>query len=105
MSGAVPSMPVDLKHDWSGLMALVEATAARQLVPCRNGRDVPHGHWTSSDAKERAAAATECQRCPVIVQCRAYGIDHYAESGVLGGLTDPEREQAAKEIRNRKASA
>jgi hypothetical protein len=89
-------IPDALAHDWSGLMALVEATAQRQTVPCRNGQQTPPAWWTSDAPREQTAAATACGTCPVLAQCRAYGIDHTTETGVYGALTDRDRAQVAR---------
>ncbi|NYI41502.1 WhiB family transcriptional regulator [Demequina lutea] len=92
----LPTMPKSLAHDWRGITALIEATALRQVVPCFNGDETPHELWTSDDTQEQKAAATACGQCPVLEQCRQYGIDHPKESGVYGGLTERQRTQAAR---------
>lgn len=104
MSG-LPLMPDSLAHDWRNLSELIEATARRQVVPCFNGTELPRGHWTSESKAERVKAAKECETCAVLTQCRAYGIDHPKETGVYGGLIESQREQAAREIANRRTEA
>lgn len=100
-----PLMLEALRHDHLGLMSLIEATARRQTVPCFNGRDVPREWWTSDSLAERNKAAKECGTCSVLKTCRSYGIDHPKEAGTYGGLVESQREQAAREIRNRRTEA
>jgi hypothetical protein len=92
----MPTLPAALAHDWRGLQDLIDATAQRQRVPCRQGRDKSRSWWTSDNATEQAAAAEACAGCPVLTQCRAYGIDHPKESGVYGAMTEKQRAQAAR---------
>lgn len=96
---ALPVMPEALAHDWRNLSELIDAMASRQGVPCRNGEGVPHEWWTSDSLAERNKAARECGKCPVIAQCAAYGVAHPKEVGVYAGMTETQREQAAKAIK------
>ncbi len=96
MSNVPQVIPDALRHDWRNLADLIEATAHRQVVPCFNGRDVSHAWWTSDNASERKEAARECGTCPIVNQCRQYGIDRPKEVGVYGGLTESERTKEAK---------
>jgi len=105
VTGSLPSMPPGLEHSWRNLTDLIDATAHRQVVPCRNGRNVPHAYWTSDSLSERNIAAKACGPCAAITQCAAYGIANPKESGVYGGLTEGQREQAAKETRNQRSQA
>ncbi len=105
MAANFPAMPEGLAHSWRNLTDLVDALSRRQVVPCRNGQDLSHAFWTSDSLSERNQAAKACGPCPVLAQCAAYGLANPQESGVYGGLTEGQREQAAKEIRNRKAEA
>lgn len=89
-------VPENLAHDWRGITALIEATAERQVVPCRNGRTVPIEFWTSNDTQEQKAAATACGQCPVLAQCTAYGVTHPKEVGIYGGLTERQRNETAR---------
>lgn len=98
MSNAPTVMPDALRHDWGNLLALIEETAHRQVVPCRNGRTVPPTWWTSDVAKERDAAAKECRACPVLTACRDYGLEHPDEVGVYGGATEWKRTKEACKI-------
>ncbi len=100
----LPVLPLELAHDWRNLADLIEATAHRQVVPCFNGTELPHGHWTSDSLAERNKAAKECGKCPVIDQCRQYGVQHPKESGVYGGLVETQREQIAKEQARERAN-
>lgn len=93
---AYPVLPDVLAHDWRNLCDLIDATAQRQTVPCRNGRNTPHTWWTSNAPTEQAAAGKACALCPVLNQCLAYGIDYPKESGVYGGQTQLWRRAAAK---------
>ena len=88
---AYPVLPDALAHDWRNLCDLIDATAQRQTVPCRNGHQPPPASWTSDDTTEQTAAATACGPCPVLAQCRTYGIDHPKETGIYGGLTPHQR--------------
>ncbi len=105
MSGGLPSMAPGLAHDWRNLADLVDATARRQIVPCRNGQEIPHAFWTSDSLSERNRAAKACGPCAALASCAAYGLANPQESGVYGGLTESQRETAAKEIRNRRTEA
>jgi len=98
-------VPDALRHDWRNLSELIEATARRQTVPCFNGEDLPREWWTSESKAERVKAAKECGTCPALTQCRQYGVQHPKESGVYGGLIESQREQAAREIANRRTEA
>lgn len=53
--------------------------------------------WFPTVGMNPAAIKAECQRCPVIEQCRAYGLEHEDVVGVWGGLTDAERRAKRKE--------
>lgn len=99
MSG-LPGMPEALRHDWQNLTELVNAAASRDVVPCRNGEQVPHSFWTSDNAAEQTEAAAACGPCPARDACLAYGIQHPAESGVYA-LTERQRAKAAREIAKR----
>ncbi|WP_081264324.1 WhiB family transcriptional regulator [Prescottella equi] len=37
------------------------------------------------------AAKKICERCPVLVECRTYALEHEERHGVWGGLTESER--------------
>ncbi|MCS4535922.1 WhiB family transcriptional regulator [Corynebacterium sp. HS2168-gen11] len=54
---------------------------------CRKGD--PDALFVSGAAQRRAALI--CQRCPVILHCRADALDNKVEFGVWGGLTERER--------------
>ncbi|NYI42047.1 WhiB family transcriptional regulator [Demequina lutea] len=91
-------MPEELHHDWRNLSGLIEATAQRQTIPCRNGRQPPPAWWTFDDITEQAAAAGACTACPVLAQCLAHGVKHPKEVGIYGGLTEKQRASAAREF-------
>lgn len=95
MSG-LPLVPDSLAHDWQGLTALIEETARRQTVPCINGDQLPREFWTSDSLASRNQAAKACGPCPVLTQCRQYGVQHPREVGVYGGLIESWREHAAE---------
>ena len=94
----LPSMPKGLRHSWENLTALVDAAHERTPVPCRTDVGVPSLWWTSSHAAEESAAAAACAPCSVRTQCLAYGVEHWRESGALGGLTERQRAKAARQI-------
>lgn len=54
---------------------------------CRNGD--PDALFVRGAAQREAAAI--CQRCPVLMQCRADALDNRVEFGVWGGLTERQR--------------
>lgn len=82
----------ELAHDVTGLHALIATYAARQDVPCVSGRMVPRDYWTSDVPAERKQAAAECPTCPVLDQCRAFGIRNPTEwREHLSGLDQPQR--------------
>jgi WhiB family redox-sensing transcriptional regulator len=45
----------------------------------------------ADDTKTVHLAKAVCARCPVVEQCRAYGLAHPCEVGIWGGLTERER--------------
>lgn len=98
MSREVGAMPPGLVADWKSLGALIEATNARQPVPCRSGHIVPVESWTSDDADHLEVAAEACGFCPVKAACGAYGIAHPKAVGIYGGLTESQRRAAARNI-------
>jgi WhiB family redox-sensing transcriptional regulator len=44
-----------------------------------------------------AAAKAVCRECPVLEDCRAWGIAH-EKNGIWGGLTERERRKARREL-------
>ena len=54
---------------------------------CRNGD--PDALFVRG-AEQRKAAAI-CQKCPVMLECRADALDNRVEFGVWGGLTERQR--------------
>lgn len=102
MSGvSAGGLPKSLEHDWRELSALLDHYGERQPIPCRTGI-VPASMWTGDSDAEQALAAAECSRCPALVQCRRYGLTHVKESGVYGGLSESERRQVARELKETK---
>lgn len=99
-----PVMPDALRHDYQNLTALVADYAERQTVPCFNGTETPREWWTSDRLSQRNTAAKACGPCPVLTQCRQWGIDHPQEVGALGGLVETDRERAAKEQTKERAN-
>lgn len=93
MSGALV-VPENLAHDWRQLQDLIADTVRRQPVPCQTQDEETRALWTGT-ASEQTRAARECLRCPVIAQCRDYGLTHPSEEGVYGNLTQTERKKVA----------
>lgn len=46
-----------------------------------------------------AAAKAVCACCPVLAECREYGIEHPDESGIWGGLSQKQRWKANRDRR------
>ena len=63
----------------SALLRAIEAVGGQ--VPCVQAERNP---WTSEHKASQRDAIQLCYRCPVITQCRDYGIQ-YETSGVWGG--------------------
>jgi WhiB family redox-sensing transcriptional regulator len=58
---------------------------------CTDHADLMHSRSPAAITKARAV----CARCPVLEQCRLYGITKgRSESGIWGGLTKDERQRA-----------
>lgn len=62
------------------------------------GEWVMHAHCRNGDpdalfvrGAEQRRAASICEHCPVILQCRADALDNKVEFGVWGGLTERQR--------------
>lgn len=91
MSEFKHGLPETLAHDWRQLQALIADTAERDRVPCRAADSVPLSFWTSDDHHEQRLAAEACKPCPILTQCKAYGLAHRKEAGVYGGLAQIER--------------
>ena len=83
-------VPEALAHDWRQLQDLIAATMRRQPVPCQSHDDATRALWTGT-AAQQTIAARQCPKCPVIAQCRDYGLQHPSEEGVYGGLTPHNR--------------
>ena len=91
--------PMDrtLAHDRESLVELMGATLRRQRIPCING-DLPSRFWTSDNRADFNKAAADCGQCPVVTQCREYGIySGKGEEGVYGGLGKTARARMADE--------
>ena len=97
-------MSRQLEHDRENLLALMQDTLRRQPIPCVNG-GLACRFWTSDERADLKRAAVECGACPVLSQCRAYGLAHPKEQGIYGGLTKPERVRMAREAQQDTATA
>lgn|GEM_PF-2094031 len=96
-SKRLPVLPEALKADYLALAGRVAGVLERGLsVPCHEPQTVPVGWWTSEEHHEQRLAAESCQRCPLQLPCRRYGIGHPKEAGVYGGLTERERAEVAR---------
>lgn len=108
MSDFAPSsawgLTAELAHDVTNLYALIAAHAARQDVPCVSGRVCPRDYWISDVHTERKQAAAQCLTCPVLDQCRAYGIRNPNEWGVYGSLDQPQRKDTTAMPTNHRAT-
>lgn len=85
-------VPDALAHDWRQLQDLIADTMRRQPVPCQPRDEATRALWTGT-ASEQTRAARECSHCPVIVQCRDYGLKNPREEGCYGGLTTQQRKE------------
>lgn len=84
-------IPKRAKHR-ADLLALQRAvTDLDKPVPCCAD---PRAY--SDNRAEQAAVARRCVSCPVIGQCRTYGLAYPRERGVYGGLTFSERQHQEK---------
>lgn len=62
---------------------------------------VPHRHTfdiagDEYDSLTEMAAQFVCSQCPLLEQCRAYGLDNAELWGVWGGLTRNDRERISR---------
>ncbi len=74
------------KHDETGpLLSLLEGGEAA----CAN--DVIADRWVDNDA-QRTPLARLCQRCPLVIPCLDYALDHDVK-GVWGGTTYAQRKR------------
>lgn len=81
------ALPETLKSDYLSLAQLIADTSERDRVPCLAAGVEHTAFWTSSNVEEQQIAARACAYCPVITQCRQYGLRHPEEEGVYGGMT------------------
>lgn len=70
----------------AGLFELQAAILQAEHAPCVNSL-----LWISDDPEHQEYAAWHCRRCPVLDQCRDYGLKYPHEEGVYGGLTEKQR--------------
>lgn len=94
----------ELAHDSTNLYELIAAYASRQDVPCVSGRMCPRDYWISDVQAERKQAAAQCLTCPVLDQCRAYGLRNPNEWGVYGSLDQPQRKDTTTMPTNHRAT-
>ncbi|SDR87801.1 WhiB family transcriptional regulator [Paraoerskovia marina] len=90
-------MFIDEKRDvdLADLIDAIDATeGSGDRIPCRSGSVAATAIWTSDDADEQLEAASRCESCPVLAECRAYGLAHVREKGVWGGMTASQRKRA-----------
>ena len=52
-------------------------------------------HQDPKTSESANAAREVCWTCPVLHECRAWGITNHCDQGVLGGMTQLERQLAA----------
>lgn len=76
---------------WRALLSLIEARA-REPVPCRAGGLAVTSAWVAEDDAEQRLAAAACRPCPVLGECREYGLAWPREAGVYGGMTERQRQ-------------
>lgn len=62
------------------------ALAQADILPCDEDNRAIH-----DDPRVQAQAAPACSRCPILDQCRAYGLAWPLEVGLYGGLTHAQR--------------
>lgn len=88
-------MPIDQAADWSDLIVAAEDT------PCQSAPS----WWTSEDADYQRLAAAACRGCPLMQDCRDYGLTYRKERGVYGGLTEKDRRAAYRAARKQQRKA
>lgn len=86
-------LPEALERDYLSLTQLIADTSERDVIPCLASDVAPVAFWTSSDTEEEQIASQACRYCPVLTQCRQYGLRHPKEEGVYGGLTRQSRKE------------
>jgi len=64
------------------MTTLADLTATTSGLPCRTDPD----RWFSPNAVERASAARECHRCPLLLDCMRYALNSGEKAGVWGGV-------------------
>lgn len=63
------------------------------------------GGTTGPHLAQTADAKRICSGCPVMVQCREWGMDHRQESGIWGGMTEQDRVNERRRIARARAAA
>lgn len=79
-----PSIRAEQRADLRQLQAAV--SRADWATPCNSS-----ALWISDDPADQEYAAGHCTQCPVITECRNYGLAYPREEGVYGGLTQSQR--------------
>lgn len=65
----------------------------------------PELNWLTRSLKEREECKAVCTYCPVLAECRAYGLTKgLDDTGVWGALTQAERMREAMRLRKSSAS-
>lgn len=75
----------------AGLFELQAAILRAGTAPC-----VGSTLWISDDPADQEYAAGHCTQCPVITECRNYGLTYPHEEGVYGGLTEKQRKHTRR---------
>ena len=85
------TVPEYARAEWG---ELTEALAVSGPVPCERDPD----DWWSGQPERVAAAVAGCQGCPVLEECRAYGLVAGERWGTWGGMSAEERRQLAADV-------
>jgi hypothetical protein len=54
--------------------------------------------WISEAPTDQENAAWQCRRCPLLDECRTYGLAYSQEAGVYGGLTEQQRKRRTSRL-------
>lgn len=86
--GPTPLAPAQAEQYEDLLAALDDVLRQGLRVPCHEG---PHREdWISDSAKDQGKAANACLECPLMDECRDYGLA-WEPAGVWGAMTRTER--------------
>lgn len=95
LAGYAKAIPDHARPAYRRLREAVDRTGT--LVPCHDIDAFTATEREHTQNAPQALAARICPTCPVLDECRAYGIANPNEVGIYGGMTQTERRATASE--------